>query len=116
MNPIRDRVITQLATLMTASRVARLQYDEVALTDPVSKYVEARSSIPADSQGHRHIILSDSMARVQGAGVGLQPPAVDLEDYLNAQPPGRPFLDFRPDIGLFLFPSPRMPASVCDSR
>lgn len=74
MNPIRDRVIAQLATLMTASRIARLQYDEVALTDPVSKYVEARGSIPADSHGHRHIILSDSVARGQGAWTPLISP------------------------------------------
>ncbi len=29
-----------------------------------------------------------------------------IEDYLNAAHQGRPFLDYRPDIGPFLFPSP----------
>ena len=30
-----------------------------------------------------------------------------LEEYVNAQPPGEPFKDFRPDISPFLFPSSR---------
>lgn len=67
-DPVRDRVIAQLATLMTASRIAQLQYDQVAITDPVSKYVEARSSIPV---GPRYIPLSDSMARAQGVASGI---------------------------------------------
>jgi hypothetical protein len=91
--PIRDRVIVHLAKHMTVERIGQLQLEEVASVDPKTKYVEARGCIPLDTKG-RSIIPPDALSR-------------DLEDYLNAQPPGRPFLDFRPEIGMFLFPSPR---------
>jgi hypothetical protein len=91
---VRDRVILALAKHMTVHRIGQLQYDEVALVDPKTKYVEAKGCISVDVNGDRAMAPPESLAR-------------DLEDYLNAQPPGRPFLDFRPDIGLFLFPSPR---------
>ena len=91
--PIRDRVISQLAKHMSVERIGQIQYDEVATMDPTTKYVEARTRIEVDNRG-RTICPNESLAR-------------DIEDYLNAQPPGRPFLDFRPDIGMFLFPSPR---------
>lgn len=82
---VRDTAIQLLATdgVMTARRIAHLRYTDVAHVDPRSRYVEAsRLSAP------------DSVLAA-------------LEDYLNAQPPGRPFVDYRPDIGPFLFPSPR---------
>jgi hypothetical protein len=78
---------------MSVERIAQLQYDDVATVDPTTKYVEARQAIPIDGRG-RSLVPTDALVR-------------DMEDYLNAQPPGRPFLDFRPDIGMSLFPSPR---------
>ena len=89
---LRDRVMVQLAKVISVDRVAQLLYDQVASVDPKTKYVEVRKPILLD-KGQR---LSVDEALL-----------CDLEDYLNAQPPGRPFLDFRPDVGCFLFPSPR---------
>ena len=84
---VRDQIIAQLATLMTVHQIARLQFHEVADVDPKTKYVEGRSSVGT-------LVLPDEIVQ-------------NLENYLNAQPPGRPFLDFRPDIGSYLFPSPK---------
>ena len=84
---VRDQIIAQLATLMTVHQIARLQFHEVADVDPKTKYVEGRSSVGT-------LVLPDEVVQ-------------NLENYLNAQPPGRPFLDFRPDIGSYLFPSPK---------
>ena len=89
---LRDRVMVQLAKVISVDRVAQLLYDQVASVDPKTKYVEVRKPILLD----KGQCLSVDEALL-----------CDLEDYLNAQPPGRPFLDFRPDVGCFLFPSPR---------
>ena len=88
--PIRDRLIRRLSQLMDAERIAILKYDQVATMHPETRYVEARPTIAPDGKGS--VIAVDEAV------------AILLEDYLNAQPPGRPFLDFRPDMGSYLFP------------
>ena len=95
--PLRDRVITQLAKFISIDRIAQLQYHQVANVDPKSKYVEVKRPILLDKG--QCLSLDDTLTG-------------ELEDYLNAQPPGRPFLDFRPDVGCFLFPSPRTGTSL----
>lgn len=88
----RDRVIGELARHLTVDRITTMHFHDIAEVDPDTQFVEARNPVRF-ADGHC-VTLDDACVRA-------------IEDYLNAQPPGRPFLDFRPDVGCFLFPSPR---------
>ena len=87
--PVRDRLLLRLSELISAGRIANLRYDELAVPDPKTKYIDVRRQLVYNG---RVVPIDDALAEV-------------LEDYLNAQPPGRPFLDYRPELGDHLFPS-----------
>ena len=95
--PLRDRAIVELAKFISIDRIAQLQFHQVANIDPKTKYVEVHVPIQLDKG--QCLAADDNLMCI-------------LEDYLNAQPPGRPFLDFRPDVGCYLFPSPRTGAAL----
>lgn len=65
------------------------------VTDPTGDYLEAATVLRVHPSpgGCRPSVPVDDTLRVC------------LEDYLNAPHQGRPFLDWRPEIGTFLFPS-----------
>ena len=52
-------------------------------------------------------------SRLAGRMLQLDDAAAEaLENYLNAAPPGRPYLDYRPETGPYLFPSARTGGSL----
>lgn len=107
----------RLAILRLGSRrIAKLLYEDVAVVDPRTKYVEAKRVVFSRAQAPNHsgdvrwggiapvlcIIRSDRTVDIDDGTAEV------LENYLNAQPPGRPYVDFRPEAsGPYLFPSPR---------
>ena len=88
---VRDRLITALLQRgLRVKRIHGLSLTDV-VTDPNAEFLEAGDRIPGGSD--RDLVVDDALRTV-------------IEDYLNAAHQGRPFLDYRPDIGLHLFPSP----------
>ena len=79
---LRDEALLPLTRVLTRQQISSLLFDDVALVDPKTKYIEARRHIP--------------IRTTPGAAplVQLDEPTVEkLENYMNAQQPGRPFLD-----------------------
>lgn len=106
--------------------MAQLQYDDVAVVDSKTKYVDVKRTLFV-GQSSRPVPLTRRPERENRLSIvwRLTDELVEqLENYLNAQPPGRvqcvpqrtkppeeptvcPYLDYRPDVGTSLFPSPR---------
>lgn len=74
-----------LANHLHALRVADV------VQDPSADFLEAATQI--DLSGRTPLIVDATLRDC-------------IEDYLNAAHQGRPFVDWRPDIGVHLFPSP----------
>jgi hypothetical protein len=109
---------------------SNLTFEDLATVDPKTKYIEARRHIPSVTSPHTwwchgrvgvgQPLVLRATRRPRG---GHAPTDCDtgrsahgvpekLENYLNAQPPGRPYLDYRPEVGPSLFPSPRTGAGL----
>lgn len=88
---VRDELIAALLDRgLRVKRIHTLKLTDV-VTDPESEFLEVHDVIR---------VCNDQDLPVDNA---LR---TALEDYLNAAHQGRPFLDYRPDIGVHLFPSP----------
>lgn len=98
---VRDRLIVALLDRgLGAEHLCRLLLEDVVVTlDAGGDFLEANGTIGVSS--HRR---GSTTAPVIDVDDELR---VCLEDYLNAPHQGRPFVDYRPDIGVYLFPSAR---------
>jgi hypothetical protein len=110
---VRNEAMQRLG--LSARRTAWILYEDVADMDPHTKYIEAKRILPIRNE--RGVVTSQRVIddrRPAAAGPGRRGPdatAETLENYLNAQPPGRAYSDYRPDeVGPYLFPSPRTTA------
>lgn len=92
----RDRLLRSLHTHgLGTDAIAPLLVQDVATGDPDKTYLEARTTFTTTAAGPRIVPVTAELRAC-------------IEDYLNAaHSHGRPFLDYRPDIGVHLFPSAR---------
>lgn len=110
---LRDEAVLRLSAVLSTRQIARILYQaraiaattrwlgpDLAVVDQRSQYVEARRHVPIQrTPGGRTLQIDEATAEA-------------LENYLNAQPPGRPYLDYRPDVGPYAFPSARTGGSI----
>lgn len=75
------------------SIIEKIVFVSDVVIDPDAKYMESRLVLRLS--GGKDVSLNEDTRNA-------------IEDYMNASHvTGRPFVDYRPDIGLHLFPSPR---------
>jgi hypothetical protein len=93
---IRDKIILAFVVdlHLTAKQICHLRlYDIVNVPNEMGGFIEAQHILKI-GQTESGLILPKYLRNM-------------IEDYVNTSQPVRPFQDFRPDIGHYLFPSAR---------
>lgn len=90
---IRDKIIFGLLDLrLTHKQICNMQLHDIAtVPKDTGGFIEAQPNI---SMCGNKLVLPPTLRTL-------------IEDYVNISQPLRPFHDFRPDIGYYLFPSAR---------
>ena len=78
---LRDEALLPLTKVLTRQQISTLLFEDVAVVDQKTKYIEARRHIPIrTTPGGSPLVQLD------------EPTVEKLDNYMNAQQPGRPFL------------------------